>query len=147
MQKERVTILFLALCIAFQFAVYGNFTDASKGAVNAEQNRFTVNTKIEDVITDSVFGDYGRLLFPTNQRYYSGDTLGKLSLTWYGNINPKRTVEIANYMKRHVEAGGTVFYDIYSEKEKANDPNKKNTGLIFFRGHEGAKTALVTAGG
>ena len=147
MQKERVIILFLALCIAFQFAACGNFADASKGAVNAEQNAFTVNTKIEDVITDSVFGDYGRLLFPTNQRYYSGDTLGKLSLTWYGKINPKRTVEIANYIKRHAEAGGTIFYDIYSEKERAKDPDKKNTGLFFFRGNEGAKTAIVNAGG
>ena len=56
-------------------------------------------------------------------------------------------MEIANYIKRHAEAGGTIFYDIYSEKERAKDPDKKNTGLFFFRGNEGAKTAIVNAGG
>ena len=118
-----------------------------KVTIKSEQNAFTVDTKIMDVITDSVFGDYGRLFFPADRGYYSGDTLGRLSLTWYGNINPQKTVEIANFMKRKAEAGDTVFFDIYSEKEKARDRNKKNTGLFFFRGYEGGKTAIVNAGG
>jgi predicted esterase len=50
-------------------------------------------------------------------------------------------------MKRQAEAGDTVFYNIYSEKEKAQDLDKKNTGLFFFRGNKGAKTAIVNAGG
>jgi len=112
-----------------------------------KQNAFTVDTKIEDVISDSVFGDYGRLLFPADKGYYGSDTLGKLSLTWYGNINPDRTVEIANYMKEHAESGDTVFYDFYSMEEKAKDQDKKNTGLFFFRGNKGEKTAIVNAGG
>jgi acetyl esterase/lipase len=115
--------------------------------IKSEQNAFTVDTKIEDVITDSVFGDYGRLLFPADRGHYSGDTLGKLSLTWYGNINPQKTVEIANYIKGKAADEETVFYDIYSEKEKARDLDKKNTGLFFFRGNKGAKTAIVNAGG
>lgn len=153
MQRKRVTITCLALFIAFQFNEMRAFLNGKnamavdKVTIKSEQNAFTVDTKIKDVITDSVFGDYGRLLFPADRGYYSGDTLGKLSLTWYGNINPKRTVEIANFMKRQAEAGDTVFYDIYSEKEKARDLDKKNTGLFFFRGNEGAKTAIVNAGG
>ncbi len=124
-----------------------NAIAVDKVTIKSEQNAFNVDTKIEDVITDSVFGDYGRLLFPADRGYYSGDTLGKLSLTWYGNINPQRTVEIANYIRRQAAAGETVFYDIYSETEKAQDLDKKNTGLFFFRGNEGAKTAIVNAGG
>ena len=153
MQRKRVTITCLALFIAFQFNEMRAFLSGKnamavdKVTIKSEQNAFTVDTKIKDVITDSVFGDYGRLLFPADRGYYSGETLGKLSLTWYGNINPKRTVEIANFMKRQAEAGDTVFYDIYSEKEKARDLDKKNTGLFFFRGNEGAKTAIVNAGG
>jgi acetyl esterase/lipase len=108
---------------------------------------FTADTRIEDVIQDSAFGNFGRLLFPADKGYYSGDTLGKLSLTWYSNINPDRTVEIANYLKERVLSGGTVFYDIYSDEEKAQDPDKKDTGLFFFRGNKGAKTAIVNAGG
>lgn len=108
---------------------------------------FTADTRIEDVIQDPAFGNFGRLLFPADKGYYSGDTLGKLSLTWYSNINPDRTVEIANYLKERAESGDTVFYDIYSDEEKAQDPDKKDTGLFFFRGNKGAKTAIVNAGG
>ncbi|MDD5288127.1 MAG: alpha/beta hydrolase-fold protein [Dehalococcoidales bacterium] len=125
----------------------GNATAEDRETMQSEQDAFTVDTRIEDVISDSVFGDYGRLLFPADKGYLSGDTLGELSLTWYGNINPDRTVEIANYLKEHAEAGDTIFYDIYSEEEKAQDSEKEDTGLFFFRGNKGAKTAIVNAGG
>lgn len=153
MQRKRVTIACLALFIAFQFNEMSSFWSeknamaVDKVTIKSEQNAYTVDTKIMDVITDSVFGNYGRLLFPADRGYYSGDTLGRLSLTWYGSIISQKTVEIANFMKRKAEAGDTVFFDIYSEKEKARDRNKKNTGLFFFRGYEGGKTAIVNAGG
>ncbi|PLV56384.1 esterase [Thermotoga sp. SG1] len=102
---------------------------------------------MEDVIKDPSFGKFGRLLFPTDKRYYSGDTLGELSLTWYGKLNPNKTVEIVNYLKKRVESGDTIFYDIYSDEEKVRDPDKENTGLFFFRGNKGAKTAIIVAGG
>ena len=72
------------------------------------QNPYTTDTKITDVINDPIFGGYGRLIFPTNEGYYSGDTLGQLRLTWYSNIDPAKTVEITSYMKTHAEAGKAV---------------------------------------
>ncbi|MFT8318574.1 MAG: alpha/beta hydrolase [Sporolactobacillus sp.] len=108
---------------------------------------FNADTRIKDVIRDPAFGSHGRLLFPANEGYYRGNTLGKLALIWYGNIKPDRTVEIANCLKEHAVSGDTVFYDIYSDEEKAQDPDKEDTGLFFFRGKEGAKTAIVNAGG
>lgn len=36
---------------------------------------------IAEVMKAPVFGDYGRLIFPTDIGYYSGDTLGGLRLT------------------------------------------------------------------
>lgn len=57
---------------------------------------FTVSTPIQDVIDDPVFAGYGRLLFPVNEGYMRGDTLGELQLTWYNNIDPNETVEIVN---------------------------------------------------
>ena len=39
---------------------------------------YTADTPIEDVIRDPVFGEYGRLIFPVDAGYYSGDTLGDL---------------------------------------------------------------------
>lgn len=108
---------------------------------------YTVNTKISDVISDTAFGDYGRLIFPVDNGYYSGNTLGELRLTWYSNIDPNKTVEIANYMKSRAESGKTIFYDIYSDEEKAADPEKKDTGLFFFKGDSGARFAICNAGG
>ena len=108
---------------------------------------YTVDTKISNVISDPVFGDYGRLLFPVDTGYWSGDTLGSLSLTWYNNIDPDKTVEICNYLHDRAAAGETVFYDIYTEEEKAADPDKADTGLFFFKGDPGAKFAVCNAGG
>ncbi|MCR5141209.1 MAG: hypothetical protein K6C68_01560 [Ruminococcus sp.] len=95
---------------------------------------------------DPVFGDYGRLIFPVNSGYMSGNTLGSLRLTWYNNTDSNKTVEIVNYLKNHAEAGETVFYDIYTDAEKAADPAKRDTGLFFFKGDPGAKFAIVNAG-
>ena len=101
------------------------------------------NTKISDVINNSLFGDYGRFIFPLNKNYYSGNTLGNLRLTWYSNIKPSRTVEIINYMLSQTQQGNKIFYRIYPE----NDPRSINTGLFFFRGNKDAKFAICNAGG
>ena len=50
-----------------------------KGAettVQTNQNdteQYTQDTEISDVINDTAFGDYVRLIFPVNSSYYSGD--------------------------------------------------------------------------
>lgn len=89
----------------------------------------------------------GRLIFPADAGYYSGDTLGQLQMAWYTNIDPDETVAVVNYMKTHAAAGETIFYDIYSEEEKAADPSKEDTGLFFFRGKAGGRFAVCNAGG
>lgn len=108
---------------------------------------FDINTKITQVTSDPVFGDFGRLIFPVNTGYYSGNTLGNLSMTWYNDIDPYETVEIVNNMKEHATAGKTIFYNIYTEDEKAADPSKNDTGLFFFKGNPGEKFAICNAGG
>lgn len=105
------------------------------------------NTPISDVAEDPAFGTFGRLIFPPDEWYYSGNTLGDLQLTWYNNIDPDKTVEIVNYLKEQVTSGNTVFYDIYTEVEKQADPDKEDTGLFFFKGTPGAKFAVCNAGG
>lgn len=87
-----------------------------------EETGVTVDTKIADVMADPVFEDYGRLLFPVQSSYYSGETLGELHLTWYTHINTDKTVEIVNSLRNRAAAGETVFYDIYTDGEKAAGP-------------------------
>ena len=145
------------ICIAVSLtgcsAKVNNADTDSKGAetsVQENQNhteQYTVNTKISDVMNDPVFEDYGRLIFPVNSGYYSGDTLEELGLTWYNNIDPDKTVEIANYMKSHAENGDIIFYEIYTDEEKAADPAKEDTGLFFFKGNPGERFAICNAGG
>ena len=112
-----------------------------------EQTYFTLNSTVEEVKNHSAFRGFGRLIFPTDYGYMSGNTLKSLGFTWYNNINPNKTAEIVNYMKSQADKGYVIFYDIYSDAEKQADKRKRNTGLFFFRGKPGARFAVCNAGG
>lgn len=109
--------------------------------------KFNKQTPISEVMHDPAFADYGRLLFPVNQGYYSGKTLQDLQMTWYHHIDADKTVEIVNYLKQKALAGEKIFYSIYTEAEMQADASKRDTGLFFFRGQPGARFAIVNAGG
>lgn len=115
--------------------------------VTVTEPRFTAQTSIAKVKSDPAFEGFGRLLFPIQERYSSGTTLGTLGLTYYSHIDPDATVEIVNSLKARTQAGEQVFYDIYTEAEKAADPAKADTGLFFFKGDPGAPFAVCNAGG
>lgn len=113
------------------------FPAKSSEPVSTYYNR---QSRISDVMADPDFGDYGRLIFPVNTGYWDGTTLEDLDLTWYNYIDPDKTVEVVNYFKAHHQ---DVLIDIYTEAEKAASPDKRNTGLFFFRGREGAPCRAV----
>jgi hypothetical protein len=79
------------------------------------------DTKAWDVIDDPVFAGYGGLIFPADRSIEKGMTLREVGniLPYYTYVNTDRTVEIANYMKTKAEAGEQIFYDIYTDEEKA----------------------------
>lgn len=130
-------------------SIQENTSEAASSATSdaREKGMYTKNSKISDVMSDPVFGGHGRLLFPVDDGYWSGETLGDLNLIWYNDIDPDTTVDIVNTLKNNAENGQTIFYDIYSDAEKKADPDKADTGLFFFQGKPGAKTAIVNAGG
>lgn len=135
MQKIGIGLMCCVLCLL-----------PGVGYARAEQP-FDRATPIRTVMEDPAFGSYGRLLFPVDEGYYGGDTLGSLRLTRYSHIDPDMTVDIVNSLKARAQAGEAVFYDIYTEAEKAADPDKRDTGLFFFRGEPGARFAVCSAGG
>lgn len=139
---KNLSVVFLSFLLAkFGFA-------QTVGDETLQHNKFfTQDSLIAEVIDDPALAGFGRLLFPTNPRFFSGNTLGELELTWYNNINPKKTVEIVNYLKEKSLLGEKVFYDIYTKEQKDLDPRKENTGLFFFRGESQGKVAICNAGG
>lgn len=114
-----------------------------------QEGPYTEDTKVTDVINDEVFDGYGRLIFPVDMQISDDLTLKNINtiLPWYSEINTDKTVEIVNYMKEKAGSGQQIFYDIYSDDEKKSDLDKQNTGLFFFKGNTGAKSAIVNAGG
>lgn len=123
----------------------GNNTSMTEGGGTV----FTADTKVRDVISDPAFGEYGRLIFPADREVSDKLVLRDVGdiLTWYSYVSSDRTVEIVNYLKEHAVSGEQIFYDIYTEEEKAADPAKEDTGLFFFRGTPGGKFAITNAGG
>ena len=102
---------------------------------------------MNDAGNDPMLGDAARLLFPAEGWYWSGDTLGSLSYTWYMRPDAQTTVDVVNRLRADAAVGEQVFCDIYSDAEKRADPAKRDTGLYFFRGDPGAHVAIVNAGG
>ena len=163
---KKASVFAAVLCLTFCLAGCGTRESASTGYATpsesvrqqagdtsgvetqpATDGSYTADSSIEDVIDDPAFADYGRLLFPVDEGFSRGDTLGGLQLTWYNNIDPDKTVEIVNYLKDRAESGDTVFYNIYTEEERAADPAKEDTGLFFFKGTPGQRFAICNAGG
>ena len=107
------------------------------------------NTTVGEVINDKAFKNFGNLLFPVDLNIDPNTTLEDVGsyYMWYNNINPDKTVEIINHLKEQSESENQIFYDIYTEEEIREDPEKENTGLFFFKGNPGGKVAIANAGG
>lgn len=147
MKKGFVVWLVVLMIFSGCDKVKSGSADTGTSSEGETPGSFNLSDAISDVISDPFFGDCGRLLFPTNDRYMSGDTLEDLQLTWYNNIDPNETVEIVNTLWQRANDGETIFYDIYTDEEKAEDPEKEDTGLFFFKGEPNEKFAVCNAGG
>lgn len=157
--SQILTGILMGLCVCILTACGRVEKERSETAVQGAEatlqqtaipgNYYTENSKVTEVMRDPAYGDYGHLIFPVDIAISEDLELKDVEdiLPWYSEVNPKKTVEIVNYMKDRVTDGEQIFYDIYSEEEKEADPAKEDTGLFFFRGDPGAKTAIVNAGG
>lgn len=157
--SQILTGILMGLCVCILTACGRVEKERSETAVQGAEatlqqtaipeNYYIENSKVTEVMRDPAFGDYGHLIFPVDIAISEDLELKDVEdiLPWYSEVNPKKTVEIVNYMKDRVTDGEQIFYDIYSEEEKEADPAKEDTGLFFFRGDPGAKTAIVNAGG
>jgi len=105
---------------------------------------------MQDLLTHPAFAGFAHLLLPWDDRAYDGRLplrdLGSL-LPYHTHVNPAAVVGGLNALIDDVQGGETVFYDVYTRPQKAEDPAKANTGLFFFRGRPGAPFAVIAPGG
>ena len=139
--------------VAFMTYMYngllGFYNSNNENKTQISNNIFNLQSTVGEVKNESSFNGFGDLIFPVDRNIPDNTTLADVGdyYIWYNYINPNKTVEIVNYMKAQADNGSKVFYDIYTDEEKAKDPEKQNTGLFFFKGNPNEKFAIVSAGG
>ncbi len=122
----------------------------SERAENSERRHLSATSTVGDILRHPAFSGYARRVLPWDDRRYDASMelsgIGEL-LPYHSAVDAGTVLGGLNRMIDDVAAGRQVFYDIYPETDKRDDPSKKNTGLFFFRGRPGAPFAIVSPGG
>jgi acetyl esterase/lipase len=122
------------------------------GAFIVSKNKGYINTNssIRDVMNHPSFKGFGQFILPLDNRAYDGNMqlsrVGSL-LPYHRHVEPEAVVDTINYMIDQVAEGKIIFYNFYTERQKQENPAKRNTGLFFFKGKPGAPFAIVCPGG
>jgi acetyl esterase/lipase len=116
----------------------------------AEGRHLRAHDTMQDLLTHPAFAGFAHLLLPWDDRAYDGRLplrdIGSL-LPYHTHVNPVAVVGGLNALIDDVQGGNTVFYDVYTGPQKAEDPAKAATGLFFFRGRPDAPFAVIAPGG
>lgn len=148
-------------CLALSLLSVSSFAEAKENkfllsdnqAAELEEARGThlrSSNSIGDLLDHPAFARFGRLILPWDGRAYDADMrlddIGSL-LPYHSHVDPDTVVDALNHMIDDINNGETVFYDIYTDAQKREQPAKENTGLFFFRGRPGAPFAIIAPGG
>ena len=113
-------------------------------------DHLTTSDTVRDIVNHPAFKGFSRLILPReNDNYYYDTPLSNVRslMPYHNHVDPEIVVAALNHMIDEVEDGKTVFYDLYTEQQKQEDPAKEFTGLFFYRGEPGAPFAIVCPGG
>lgn len=102
------------------------------------------------LLDHTAFAGYAERLLPwDDQRADRALPLSRIGtlLPYHRNVDTGSVVSALNRMIDDVAAGDPVFFDIYSDAEKARTPALRHTGLFYFRGALGAPFAVIAPGG
>ncbi len=126
-----------------------NGNDGNENNTNMGSH-LTTDDYVRDIINHPAFNGFGELLLSRddNSSYYNTpiSNIGSL-MPYHGNVRPDIVVGSVNHMIDEVNEDKTIFYDIYTEQQKQQDPSKRYTGIFFFRGNPDAPFAVVCPGG
>jgi hypothetical protein len=111
--------------------------------------RLKTSSTIRDVVNHPAFEGFGQFILPLDRGRYDNDmpleNVASL-LPYHSNVDPDAVVNTINYMIDEVASGETIFYDVYTDRQKQSDPTKESTGLVFFR-EAGAPRRYSPGGG
>jgi len=118
--------------------------------VSKNKGHMNTNSSVRDVVNHPSFKGFGQFILPLDNRAYDGNMrlsrVGSL-LPYHSRVEPEAVVDTINYMIDQVAEGKIIFYDFYTERQKQENPAKRNTGLFFFKSNPGAPFAIVCPGG
>ena len=107
----------------------------------AKNDHLTTNHRVRDIVNHPAFQGFGELMLPwaDNAEYLDTrlERVGSL-MPYHSHVDADVVVGALNHLIDEVDAGKTIFYDFYTERQKQEDPTKKLTGLFFCRGKTGA---------
>lgn len=122
----------------------------SERAETTERRQLSATSTVGDILRHPAFCGYAHHILPWDDRRYDEamrvSGIGGL-LPYHSAVDTGTVLGGLNRMIDEVAAGRQVFYDLYSEADRRDDPTKENTGLFFFRGRPGAPFAIVSPGG
>ncbi|MBO1307418.1 alpha/beta hydrolase [Enterococcus sp. 669A] len=159
MWNKASWVLVGVLCAAILVLLYSRgeasnptMTNSSGEVTNqsGENGLLTVNDRIGDMTDHPAFDGFGQLLLPWDNRTVDADmplTQMDQLMPYHGQINPENSVAAVNHLIEEQQNGQRIFYPIYAEEEMAGNPQKRNTGLFFYRGEADAPYAVVAPGG
>jgi acetyl esterase/lipase len=110
----------------------------------------SAESTIGDLLRHPAFARFGRLLLPWDNRPYDEEmklsAIGAL-LPYHSHVDAASTVSALNRLIDDAGQGRAIFFDIYTQAEKRDEPAKAHTGLFFYRGQAGAPFAIIAPGG
>ena len=164
MRASSVALLSACIAIFLALTLFGVATAERKAsragkdpdrsvmaqAGGSPDGRLGVDSRLGDILHHPAFAEFGRLLLPWDGRTYDEDLrlrdIGSL-LPYHSHVSPQLVVNALNHMIEDARNGRTIFYDIYSDAQKRDEPARAFTGLFFFRGSPGAPFAIIAPGG
>lgn len=125
-----------------------NNDDPSKAADN--YYHIEASTPLSMLVNHKAFNGGGILLLPWYGTQEGMDepfeNIGRY-LIYHSHINTPSMLEAVNHLIDDSASGKQVFYPVYSEDERARNPELEQVGLFYFRGSSGAPFAIINPGG
>jgi acetyl esterase/lipase len=121
----------------------------ASAATAVEMRPLTADDTTQDLLSHPAFAGFGRLLLPWDDRPADSTRLRDVGslLPYHSHVDAETVVSALNHMIDDASSGRALFYDFYTEHEKAEQTARSNTGLFFFRGKPGAPFAIIAPGG